>query len=156
MNEKLLADKQVDQMKEPLLIEGERHQDVRGTIFSVNGFSLKDVNRFYVLSNESPDTIRAWQGHKKETKCFYALEGSFIIAAVQLDDFEQPSHELKPLKFMMEAKEPKILIIPQGYANGIRALTKNNKLLIFSNLPLQESREDTFRFPSNLWFDWKV
>jgi dTDP-4-dehydrorhamnose 3,5-epimerase len=61
----------------PSWIEGEIHADERGEIVSVNGFSLEDVRRFYVISNESPETIRAWQGHKKETKYFFALEGSF-------------------------------------------------------------------------------
>jgi dTDP-4-dehydrorhamnose 3,5-epimerase len=75
---------------------------------------------------------------------------------VQLDDFEKPSPDLKALKFTLEAQDPKLLVVPHGYANGIRTLTKNNKLLVFSNLPLWERGEDTFRYPSNFWLDWNV
>jgi dTDP-4-dehydrorhamnose 3,5-epimerase len=143
-------------VKTPYLVQGEIHKDERGAIASVNGFPLENAKRFYVISNRSKGVIRAWQGHEKETKFFFALEGSYFIGVVRVPDFKNPPDDAKVAKFVLESGKPQILVIPPGHANGIRALSDDNKLLIFSSFTLKESEEDTHRFPPDFWFEWKV
>ncbi|HNR69532.1 MAG TPA: hypothetical protein PKN04_15950 [bacterium] len=140
----------------PVFIQGGRHSDDRGAIAFANDVRLDPVRRFYLISNQTTDIIRAWQGHKRETKYFYAVEGEFVVAAVRLDDFADPSPDLQPESFILKAAEPGVLIVPPGHANGMRALTVPNKLLVLSDLLLEESNEDIYRFPAHFWFDWHL
>ncbi len=98
--------------------------------------------------------MRAWQGHKIEQKCFIIVNGSFLICAVKIDNWENPSSNLKVCHFKLSDKNPKVFIVPPGYANGFKALTNDSNLLVFSNLKLEESQKDIYRFPQDLWFDW--
>ncbi|MDZ7721955.1 MAG: hypothetical protein U5R06_03770 [candidate division KSB1 bacterium] len=137
------------------LFDGGNHIDDRGEICFVNTVPINDFKRFYTISNKSVDVIRAWQAHKLERKAFHVVQGVFLIATVKLDDFDNPSDDLDVLKFKLDAKSAQILMIPPGYANGIRALSENNKLLVFSTMNLKDSSADTFRFPCSKWFDWR-
>ena len=69
---------------------------------------------------------------------------------------KNPSFELKPETFILDSKNTEILQIPSGYANGFKALEENSELLVFSNLSLEEAKNDQFRFDMNLWMDWNL
>ncbi len=143
----------------PCLINGGIHLDERGEITFFNDFDLTDIKRFYVISNHnSPVTnhnqVRAWQGHKIEHKYFFVVKGTYLVCAVEIDDWQNPSKDLKPTKFILDEKNPAILSIPPGYANGLKALEKHSKLIIYSNLNLEESSKDIYRFESTLWYNW--
>jgi dTDP-4-dehydrorhamnose 3,5-epimerase-like enzyme len=138
----------------PYLIPGEIHQDERGSLAFVNDFDLKKFQRFYIISPENKSIVRAWQGHQKELKAFYCLKGSFVIAAVLIDNWSSPSDELKPVIFKLSDKESQILFIPPGHATGIKAGKNQSKLLVFSDRTLPESRADDFRYDPNRWIDW--
>jgi dTDP-4-dehydrorhamnose 3,5-epimerase len=146
-------------MEKPNIIKGGIHRDKRGQITFFNDFDLTDIKRFYVISNHnSPVTnhnqVRAWQGHKIEEKHFYCTAGSFLICAVLIDDWDHPSQDLKPTTFVLNEQSPQVLYIPPGYANGVKALGSDSKLIIFSNLSLEESAADTYRFDPSLWYNW--
>jgi len=141
-------------MDKPAFIPGGSFADERGELCFVNEASLVGVQRFYILSNAWGKRVRAWQGHKKEAKYFFALEGSFLIAVIKIDDFANPSPGLKPDIYILEAAQPQILFVPAGHANGIQALSPANRLLVFSTLTLEESAADTYRFSPELWYDW--
>jgi hypothetical protein len=47
-----------------------------------------------------------------------------------------------------------VLRIGGGHATGIKALTSNASLLVFSDMNTLMSKEDDFRFDKNLWFNW--
>ncbi len=138
----------------PHLINGGIHIDARGEIYHVNKFNFSDVKRFYIVSNKSTAIIRACQGHKVEQKYFFVVKGTYLICAVKIDNWQNPSRDLKPTKFIMDEKNPAILCIPPGYANGIKVLEKHSKLIIYSNLNLEESSKDIYRFESTLWYNW--
>lgn len=140
----------------PLLIDGHVHTDERGEIRFANEVSLAPVKRFYTIANKSTTLVRAWQGHKIEAKYLFAVNGSFLVAAVQLNDLKNPSPDLIAQRFVLKADTPQILFIPAGYANGVRALSDRNLLMVFSTLDLQESINDTYRYPKNLWCDWSL
>lgn len=135
----------------PQIINGGIHHDERGEICFVNDFTFPDIKRFYVIKNHSIKIIRGWIGHKIEKKYFFAVKGSFIICAVKIDDWKNPSKYLKPEKFTISEQNPQILFIPPGYANGVRALQDDSILTVYSNLSLPESAADTYRFNVSLW-----
>ena len=138
----------------PWLLDGGSFIDERGQLVFVNNVPLTEVQRFYLIANQSTATVRAWQAHKVESKLLFAVRGSFFIAAVKIDDFDAPSLHLSVETFVLKAEQPQLLIIPGGYANGIRALTDDHQLLVFSSLSLDESKKDSYCFPAEWWFDW--
>ena len=137
--------------KEPQLIKGATSTDERGVLSFVNDFDFKSVKRFYVIENASLDVIRAFHGHLKEEKYVFVCSGRALIAAVEIDDVQNPSKEKEAQRFFLSAENPAILYIPAGYANGIRSLERGTKIIIFSTATLEESKNDDYRFPYDYW-----
>ncbi|WP_343616119.1 WxcM-like domain-containing protein [Flavobacterium sp.] len=135
----------------PKVIEGENFSDHRGTISYVNDFNFKDIDRFYIISNSDENPIRAWQGHKLDSKNFYCVSGSFKIHFVKIDNWEKPSKDLTIETVVVSEFDSKIVHVPAGYANAIESLEKNSKLISFSTLPLANVKEDDARYPSDYW-----
>lgn len=135
----------------PKVILGGNFSDHRGTISYVNDFSFADIKRFYIISNSDENPIRAWQGHKLDSKNFYCLTGSFKIHFIKIDNWEDPSKDLKIETILVSALDSKIVHIPAGYANAIQSLEKDSKLISFSTLPLVNVKEDDVRFCSDYW-----
>ena len=138
----------------PIIIEGSLFADYRGKITYANDFNLDKVCRFYMVEHFDTKIIRAWQGHKKETKDFFPIKGKFVISWVKLDNFENPSNDLIAEHIVLDSDSPQVLHLPPGYANGFRALEKKSKLGVFSNMSVEQSEVDNFRFPSDKWFNW--
>ena len=78
-----------------MIIEGGKFKDDRGEIRFVNDFDMTEVKRFYTIFHPDTSIIRAWQGHKIETRWFYCTEGIFDIRAVKIDNWGNPSDILK-------------------------------------------------------------
>ena len=89
-------------------------------------------------------------------KWFYAIKGSFTTAFVKIDNWESPAIDLVPEVFHLSASDSKILLIPEGYANGIKADEPDSILMVFSNKVLSEALKDSWRYNSNLWMNWSV
>jgi len=141
-------------MKKVSVISGDHFTDARGTVSFVNAFRFPDIKRFYTIHHPDTDIIRAWQGHKIESKYFYVTQGSFLIAYVLIDSWDNPSESLLAQTIVLDAEQPAILCIPPGYANGIKALAANATLLSFSDLDIDAAKTDNWRFDQNLWLDW--
>lgn len=141
-------------MLHPNLIKGGTHKDARGALSFVNEFDMTRIKRFYLIEPANTSEVRAWQGHKIEQKWFYCIEGHFKIVTVAPDNWENPSLNLAFTEYRLEGRKPEVLHIPQGYANGFKALKPKSKLLIFSNLSLTEAIDDDYRFPRELWYNW--
>jgi len=135
----------------PKIIQGGNFSDHRGTISYVNDFKFSDIERFYIISNSEGNPIRAWQGHKLDTKNFYCLTGSFNIHFIKIDNWENPSKELTVETIYVSANDSKIVHIPAGYANAIESLEKDSKLISFSTLPLANVGDDDVRYASDYW-----
>ena len=140
--------------REPRLIEGGLHTDHRGEVRYFNDFNLQGIKRFYTIKHKDASTIRAWQGHKYETKYFYCLNGEFMINLVKIDDWENPSLDLLVTTFILNYSRNAILEIPPGNANGFKATFPGSHLLVFSDTALKESLKDDYRFDQNLWHNW--
>lgn len=135
----------------PKIIQGDNFSDHRGTISYVNDFSFQDIKRFYIISNSQENPIRAWQGHKLDSKNFYCVKGSFKIHFVKIDNWEKPSKDLTIETIFVSESQSKIVHIPAGYANAIESLETNSKLISFSTLPLSNVSEDDVRYNSDYW-----
>lgn len=142
--------------KNPILTKGGLSVDDRGTVSFVNDFDFKNVKRFYVVENHKQGFIRAWHGHKNESKYVFVVKGSAVVAAVKIDNWENPSKNLQINRFVLSEKTPSILFIPAGYANGFMSLSEDAKLIFYSTSELKDSLNDDIRFDAHYWDVWKV
>lgn len=143
-------------LQEPILIEGGLSVDDRGELGFVNGFDMHLVRRFYTVTNYKAGFIRAWHAHKNENKYVTVVNGAAIVAAVQIDNWEKPSKDLKVYRYILSAKKPSVLSIPKECANGFMTLRENTKLIYFSTSTLEESRGDDIRYDAYYWNPWKI
>lgn len=131
-----------------MILKGNRHSDHRGTITYNNDFDTSQIRRIYTIENISVDFIRGWQGHKIEQRWFAAMKGSFEISAIQVDNFDQPSKDLKSTVYIIDDQFLSYLHIPAGYITAIRALQEESKLLVLSDYSMGEIK-DEYRFDLN-------
>ncbi|MDR0961001.1 MAG: WxcM-like domain-containing protein [Mediterranea sp.] len=137
------------------VIEGAISVDHRGFISHMNDFDMKDVARFYFIHHPDVSVIRAWHAHQHEKKWFFAVKGSFTMAFVKIDDWHQPSPHLQPEVFHLSEKESRLLCIPEGYANGLKAHEPDSVLLVLSSKTMPAALEDSWRYDKSLWLDWE-
>jgi dTDP-4-dehydrorhamnose 3,5-epimerase-like enzyme len=135
----------------PKILKGGLAVDDRGQVSFVNGFSFADIRRFYMVENFSTDVVRAFHGHLREEKYVLVVSGAAIVAAVQFEDPEKPNLECKPHRFVLSERQPQILHIPAGYANGFRPLEAKTRIVFFSTATLEGSGKDDYRFPYDQW-----
>ena len=120
--------------------------DERGVVTFANDFNFKGVKRFYIVSNHTPDTIRAWHGHKKEAKYVFALKGTILLGMVPMDGGSVETYILD--------KNSQIVHIPPGYYNGFKTLTDDAQVMFFSTSTVEESLNDDYRKPADTWDIW--
>ena len=140
----------------PKLIKGGLAVDDRGVVSFVNDFNFQNVKRFYAVENHKQGFIRAWHGHKNEGKYVLLSKGSALVCAVEIDNWENPSKNLEVHRFVLSDKNPSVLFIPKGYANGFMSLSEDAKLIFFSTSTLEESLGDDLRFESRYWNPWTI
>lgn len=141
-------------MSEINIVEGEIFVDERGKINSLNNFTFDDVQRIYFIHHPDKSIVRGWHGHKHENKWFYCVKGEFVLGIVKPDNWENPSLDLKPEIFNLSETHSKVICVPEGYANSIKALTNNSILLVLSGKKVPEAYADSWRYDKNLWIDW--
>ncbi|MGK6342941.1 WxcM-like domain-containing protein [Chryseobacterium sp. DT-3] len=132
------------------LIKGEAFSDNRGSLFYNNQLDFSEIKKIYIIENLDISIIRAWQGHKIEQRWFLAAGGSFEIKTVEIDDWENPSHDLSIKIFQLKSSEFSLLKVPPGFATSIQALEENSKLLVMSDYK-QDEVEDNYKFNQNTW-----
>lgn len=141
---------------EPVLIEGGLFVDDRGDVAFVNDFDLREVRRFYTVTNHKAQFIRAWHAHKKESKYVTVVNGAAIVAAVRIDDWENPAKDSHVYRYVLSATKLAVLLIPPKFANGFMTLKEDTKLMFFSTATLEESQGDDIRYDSYYWNPWKI
>lgn len=141
---------------EPQLVRGKCAVDDRGTISFVNDFTFASVKRFYTVTNYRKGFVRAWHGHKHESKCCTAVCGSLLVCCILVDNWEHPSPNLSINRYVLSERTPDVLCIPAGYVNGFMSLTDDAKIMFFSTATLEESHGDDIRFPARQWDPWSV
>ena len=139
---------------QPEVISGSVHTDQRGSISFVNDFTFAGIKRFYTIEPADSTIIRAWQGHRYESKWFHVVAGSFKVVAVKVDNWESPSDGCEMFEYDLSAGTPAVLHIPSGYANGFKALEPGSRVMIFSDFTVQQSVGDDYRYDQNKWYNW--
>ena len=134
-------------------IQGGVHQDERGALVYNNDFDLATAGicRFYTIQ-PAGERLRGWQGHRIEQKWFSAVRGNILVLVVAPDDWKYPSASLKPQEFLLKAGTGDILHVPAGHATAIKALSPGATVAVFSDLDLDASTADSYRFDSSLWY----
>ena len=142
----------------PTATQGNIYVDDRGVLRFVNGFDMSRIKRFYQVENFSLNTIRAFHGHMKEEKYVYVTNGSILLCLVKLTKKTKPSKKEKVERMVLSARNPQIVHIPKGYANGFKSLEKNTQIIFFSTATVEESKGDDYRFPHTYWGEkiWTV
>ena len=128
-------------------------EDHRGSVEFFNELNLSEFKRFYTVTNPKKGTVRAWHAHKIEKKLVKVLSGKFLVGVIKIDDWNTPNQNINPEMFEMDIYSD-LLYIPEGYANGAINLEPNGKILYFSSLHLEESKQDDYRFDSRYWNPW--
>ena len=138
----------------PKIIFGGNYTDNRGKLEFFNEFDLSPIKRMYFTTHFDANVIRAWQGHVIESRWFCCVNGSFLIKLVKIDNWKKPSHKLKVYEYILKADNQEVLYVPNGFANGFKALENNSKFMILSNYGFNEIENDQFRFNQNKWTTW--
>ena len=143
-------------MNKTNLINIDTAVDDRGYLRFCNTFNLSSYVRFYDVINFRSNFIRAWHGHKNESKAAIVREGSAMICVVKIDNWSQPSKNLDIQKYFLSDKNPKILEIPAGCAHGFISLETNTKITFYSNKNTNQSLKDDYRFNYDFWNPWNI
>jgi dTDP-4-dehydrorhamnose 3,5-epimerase len=129
----------------PALLQAAAFYDQRGVLCAWAAFNLKSIVRMYAIEPANTNIIRAWQGHFKERKWFYAASGSFEVQTIPINSSGKPDTDQRR-KWMLNAADSPVLAIPGGFLNGFRALEESSRLMVFSDLDLEASKADDIRF----------
>lgn len=123
------------------MIEGKNFVDDRGMLTFFNDFDFSDIKRMYLVRNHNAGFIRAWHGHKRESKYITVIKGAAIVAATPMSIHDDS------FRVTLSEYDPKILIVPPNYYNGFKTLTDDTIIQFFSTKTLEESQEDDYREP---------
>lgn len=138
----------------PELLIGGIYTDERGELLYNNNFDLTPVKRMYIIRHPDTSVVRAWQGHQQEHKYFQCIKGSFVVAWKKIDDFARPNMNFDAEYVILSDSENKVLSVPAGYANGLKALIPGSEIMVFSDHALGASLDDKIRFNKDWWLDW--
>ena len=135
-------------MCSPKIIKGNSYTDHRGILNYNNLFNASAIKRMYIIENSSIKILRGWQGHKIEQRWFSAVQGSFRIKLIEINDWNTPLKSLVYQEIQLEAKTLDVLHIPQGYVTSIQSIENNSKLLVMADYAIGEI-EDEYRYDLN-------
>ena len=119
------------------------HADARGNLRFCNDFDMREVKRFYTISNSKAEPKRGWIGHKRETKWFFPLKGTTVIRIRPMED-DECSNVQNVRMFELREDEPKVLKVPGGNWFLIEQ-DGNAEVQVFSNCKVGEFPNDDFR-----------
>lgn len=141
-------------MEEVKVIEGEIFKDKRGQISSLNTFHFEGVKRCYIIHHPDASIIRGWHAHKDERKWFYCIKGRFSVALVKIDNWDNPSSDLKAEIHYLSDKDSKLVCVPKGYGNCLKAWSPDSIMLVLSDKTLDDALGDSWRYQASMWVDW--
>lgn len=143
-------------MSEIKVIQGEIFKDARGQISSLNEFHFEGVRRCYIIHHPDESVVRGWHAHQNERKWFYCMKGSFTLALVKIDRWDHPSPDLPAEIFNLSEDDSKLICVPAGYANCLKAHAPGSIMEVFSDKILSEALLDSWRYDKEMWVDWSL
>lgn len=133
--------------KSPKLLTRQTHQDDRGKVYHYGSTALGGIQRIYFVEPNLESGFRGWHGHQSEGKVFFCISGRVRISTVEILNWQIPTPMGSVKSWELEGERGDLLLIPEGYANGIEPLSENSLVLVMSNRSLEESLKDDFRYP---------
>jgi dTDP-4-dehydrorhamnose 3,5-epimerase len=133
------------------IIKGGNFSNNLGTISFVNDFNFNGIKRFYSIYLPKKKIIRAFHGHFKEKKVVFVISGSILLCIVKINKNPNLSKKNKVRKIILNAEEPKLFLIPEGYANGIMSIKDKTNVIFYSNKTLNHSTKDDYRYSEDFW-----
>ena len=130
----------------PNVILGGNFNDNRGNLFYNNNFDASKVKRVYVIENANSQIYRGWQGHKIEQRWFIAIDGSFEIKLIKINNWDCPNKNIEILEFQLNSSSLDVLHVPSGYVSCIRSIENQSKLIAMSDYLIDEL-EDEYKYP---------
>ncbi len=139
-------------MEKPECFNLEIHSDDRGYLVPLtNELSEKigkPVKRTYIVGNFGRGVVRGLHFHEKEIKIFYIAKGSAKFVAINPENPEDKHI------FVTSDRNPQLVIIPPGYANGWMSLEDGTILVSLSTSTFEESVNDDKRYDPLKWGDF--
>lgn len=126
----------------PDIILGDKFIDNRGSLFYNNSFDATKVKRVYVIENLNSEVYRGWQGHKIEQRWLFAVQSTFIIRLIKIDNWESPSENLEIKEFQLNNSKLDVLHIPPGHVSCIRSMNDQSKLVVMSDYLVGELNDE--------------
>ena len=111
--------------EKPIIFEKGESEDHRGSLEYYNDLVLDEFKRFYIVRNPKRGTVRAWHGHKVESKLIKVLQGIFIVCFIKIDNWEKPSKNIEILEYEFD-NDSGLIYVPPGYANGAMNVTSDS------------------------------
>ena len=99
-----------------------------------------DSKRAYLIQNHKAGIVRAFHGHKFESKDFYVIRGSFKVICIDMETREWSNYSISE-------RCNNHLFIPHGFYNGFVSLTDDSEVIIITNRTFEESKNDDYRLP---------
>ena len=135
-------------MTKPEKISGSTFVDDRGKMTFNNNCSIEGFKRTYIITGHG-GMIRAFHGHRKESKIMQCVRGRMRIVLVNMDD------ENDKYTFYL-TDNGDCIKVPAGYYNGLQHLTSESELLVYSDSTTEESKGDDYRlgwdfFGEDVW-----
>ncbi len=141
----------MQQKSQPYSITGKLFTDNRGSVRFINDFSFLGVKRFYQVTQNISQPIRAFHAHLYEAKYVYVTQGAIHLILAEVDKLPYPSKKLKLHTFLLSASAPSIVFIPPKFANGFKVLEAETQVLFFSDKTVSESEGDDYRLDFDYW-----
>ena len=91
--------------EKPIIFEKGESEDHRGSLEYYNDLALDEFKRFYIVRNPKRGTVRAWHGHKVESKLIKVLQGIFIVCLIKIDNWEKPSKNNEILEYEFDKEQ---------------------------------------------------
>jgi dTDP-4-dehydrorhamnose 3,5-epimerase len=134
-------------MTMPEKINGSTFVDDRGKMTFNNNCSIEGFKRTYIITGHG-GMIRAFHGHRKESKIMQCLRGRMRIILFNMDGPDNHTFYL--------TDNGDCIKVPAGYYNGLQHLTADSELLVYSDSTVEESVGDDFRlawdfFGEEIW-----
>ena len=143
-------------MSDIKIIQGEIFRDERGQISSLNEFHFDGIKRTYIIHHPDASVIRGWHAHQFERKWFYCIKGAFSVALVKIDNWENPSPDLSAEVFHLTENDSRLVCVPAGYANCLKAHETGSIMQVYSDKILSEALGDSWRYDKSMWVDWST
>ena len=124
------------------------HEDDRGSVYCVmDSMDVYDIRRTYIVHNWTKGFIRAWHGHEKGWTGIHVIKGAAKVLAkpIGIDGIRANLEPATLVSKVLSDRQPAIMWVPPGYANGTMSLEDNTKILVYSTLSFEEVKQDDVR-----------